>query len=353
MILKNDLQTFSIGYENERFFDETRYAKLVAKEIGSDHTIFNFNNKQLLNLLDECLDYMDEPFADSSALAVYALSKETKKHATVALSGDGADELFGGYNKHRAELMIRTGRHRFLKSLSPFLRIIPKSRNSFFGNKSRQLQRYSEISKLSEARRYWALATFASYRESQRLLTESSIRNIDAESVKLYKHNILKSMNSESNLNTFLDVDLKFVLPNDMLKKVDSMSMANSLEVRVPFLDHNLVNYVRTLPDSFKINTNHGKHILREIFHNKLPEKVLNRSKKGFEVPLRKWLRKDLNSRIRNDLLNTQQINSQGIFNAEEVNLLIKKLTSFNPGDSHARIWALFVFQRWWKKWME
>jgi asparagine synthase (glutamine-hydrolysing) len=145
-------------------------------------------------------------------------------------------------------------------------------------------------------------------------------------------------------------MDTKLVLPNDMLTKVDLMSMANSLEVRTPFLDYELVNFIFSLPDYFKINSSIRKRIVQDAFREMLPSKLYNRPKKGFEVPLLKWFRKEMKSLITEDLLSKSFIEEQNIFNYTEVAKLKKQLFSSNPGDVHARIWGLVVFQWWWKK---
>ena len=139
------------------------------------------------------------------------------------------------------------------------------------------------------------------------------------------------------------------LLTGDMLTKVDQMSMANSLEVRVPFLDHEVVNFAMSLPDEYKINNNIQKRILQDTFRDILPKELYNRPKKGFEVPLLKWLRTDLYGIIFDELLNEQNINQQNIFNFNQIERLKTKLMSNNPGDSPAKIWALVVFQYWWK----
>jgi asparagine synthase (glutamine-hydrolysing) len=140
------------------------------------------------------------------------------------------------------------------------------------------------------------------------------------------------------------------VLVNDMLTKVDLMSMANSLEVRVPFLDYSLVNYVFSLPDSFKVDGNLGKKILQDAFCDFLPVEIYHRPKHGFEVPLLKWFRNELFSLINDDLLSDDFILEQNIFNVTETKKIKVRLLSNNPGDVHAQIWGLIVFQYWWKK---
>jgi asparagine synthase (glutamine-hydrolysing) len=143
---------------------------------------------------------------------------------------------------------------------------------------------------------------------------------------------------------------MNLVLPNDMLTKVDLMSMANGLEVRVPFLDYEVVNFIFSLPGNFKINSKIRKRILQDTFKELLPPQLYNRPKKGFEVPLLKWFRNEMKSLIVDDLLSKKLIEEQGIFEYTEIGKLKKQLFSSNPGDIHARIWGLVVFQWWWKK---
>jgi asparagine synthase (glutamine-hydrolysing) len=146
---------------------------------------------------------------------------------------------------------------------------------------------------------------------------------------------------------------MKLVLANDMLTKVDLMSMANGLEVRVPYLDYTLVDFAFSLPERFKINRGIRKRILQDAFRDILPRSLYNRPKKGFEVPLLKWFRGEMKTLITDDLLSEEFITHQGVFEYTEINKLKKQLFSPNPGDIHARIWGLIVFQWWWKKYMK
>jgi asparagine synthase (glutamine-hydrolysing) len=154
-------------------------------------------------------------------------------------------------------------------------------------------------------------------------------------------------------MNDVLRVDTTFVLPNDMLTKVDLMSMANSLEVRVPFLDYRLVNYIFSLPSDYKINGSMRKRLLQDSFQNILPSELYNRPKKGFEVPLLHWFKKDLKSMICNDLLDQDYIKEQGVFSPEIVENLVKQVYSSNPQDSPARIWGLICFQNWFRRYFQ
>jgi asparagine synthase (glutamine-hydrolysing) len=349
---KANLYTFSIGFKDEKFFDETNYARLVAKHFKTEHTVFSLTNNDLYEHVNSILDYIDEPFADSSAINVYILSKETRKHATVALSGDGADELLAGYNKHAAFYRaIHPGlKESLVASFLPLWKSFPQSRNNFFSNKARQLQRFAEGMKLSSKERYWHWAGFASREQAYQLFSQNSKDNLNRHEFNQFKDELLKTIPDKESINDILLTDMNLVLPNDMLTKVDLMSMANALEVRTPFLDFELVNFAFTLPDEFKINPKIRKRIVQDTFREFLPAELYNRPKKGFEVPLLKWLRKEMKSLIEDDLLSEKFVTEQNIFDYPSIVELKKQLNSSNPGDVHARIWALIVFQWWWRK---
>lgn len=342
------LKTFSIGFKDEPMFDETAYANLVAKKIGSDHTVFSLTNDDLFANLHDVLDYMDEPFADSSALNVHILSRHTRKHVTVALSGDGADEMFGGYNKHAAELRILNGgmKGSLVGMLDPLWNVLPQSRNSRTGNKVRQLKKFSEGIRLGAKERYWRWASVGTENEAARLLAAGPANH---ETYQHRKSGLLKYI-SNGDINDILLTDMHMVLVNDMLMKVDLMSMANSLEVRTPFLDYTVVDFAFSLPASSKIDDSGRKKIVRDAFRKMLPDELYSRNKQGFEVPLLKWFGTGLKSMITEDLLSDELIRSQGIFNPAEVKKLLAQLYSNSPGDAVARVWGLIVFQYWWKK---
>jgi asparagine synthase (glutamine-hydrolysing) len=355
---KKNLHTFSVGFRDEKFFDETSYATLVAKHFHTEHTVFSLTNDDLYRHVNSILDYIDEPFADSSAINVYILSKETRKHATVALSGDGADELLAGYNKHAAfhRIINKGWKENAVVSLLPLWKALPKSRNGALSNKVRQLQRFAEGMKLSSKDRYWQWAGYADKDETYKLLNnkakaelyspDSGAGNTEFNS---RKEELLKHI-TRGTINEILLTDTQLVLPNDMLTKVDLMSMANGLEVRTPFLDYEVVNFIFSLPDEYKVNKSLRKRILQDAFRNMLPQELYNRPKKGFEVPLLKWFRNEMKSLIENDLLSKKFIEEQGVFNYTEIEKLKRQLFSNNPGDVHARIWGLIVFQWWWRK---
>lgn len=346
------LNTFSIGYKDNPFFDETSYANLVAGKYNTNHTVFSLTNNDFLEHLDNILNYIDEPFADSSAIPVYILSQHTRKHVTVALSGDGGDEVFAGYNKHLAEWKIR--QHGFMNGLvkagNPIWKILPKSRNNRLTNLFRQLNRFAEGAKLDVKERYWRWAGFLSQQEASRFLTAQASGKVDQEDYIKQKEFILRYLEEAKSLEDFLATDMELVLLSDMLVKTDRMSMANSLEVRCPFLSFPVVDFAFSLPTCYKIDGKMKKKIVQDTFRKYLPEELYNRPKRGFEIPLLEWFRKELRSRITGEWLHDDLIAEQGLFNVNEVRRLKEKLFSNDPGDAHATVWALIVFQNWWKK---
>jgi len=347
---KPDLHTFSIGFRDDPFFDETRYATTVAKKFNTEHTLFSLGHDDLYAHVHAILDGTDEPFADSSAIAVYVLSRETRKYATVALSGDGADELLAGYNKYAAfrRIIHRGWKEDDVGALHGLWKVLPQSRSNAAANTVRHLLRFSEGLNLSSRERYWRWAGYAGEDEISRLLLpEPAGRSAE---YHRRKDGYLASIPERETINDILQTDMRLVLPNDMLTKVDLMSMANALEVRTPFLDYELVNFVSGLPSDYKINQSGRKRILQDTFREILPAELYNRPKKGFEVPLLKWLRGEMKSLIVDDLLSAKFIHAQGLFAYPEIEKMKRQLFSHNPGDVHARIWGLVVFQWWWKK---
>lgn len=336
------LNTFSIGFKDNPYFDETEYAKIVADKIKSNHTVLSLTNDDLLDSFSDALNYLDEPFADSSSLNMYILSRYTKQSVTVALSGDGADELFSGYNKHKAlfeadqkglkNLVIRSGGGKVAK-------LLPKSRESKLGNLGRQLEKYSKGLNMSGKERYIEWASF---------MSEEHASQLTGEMFRVRKG--LEYLDDEvKNFNDYLIRDFKLVLEGDMLRKVDAMSMANSLEVRTPFLDVNLVDYVFSLPSDYKIDRNMRKKILREAFKHELPEQIFNRGKKGFEVPLKHWFGNELSIELDQLVFNKDMIKEQGFFDWGGVKEMRRLMNSENSGDSIYNIWAMLSFQIWYR----
>lgn len=344
-----DFKTFSIGFKDNKYFDETAYAKLVADKYKTDHHVFSLDNNDLLSEVSNAISFIDEPFADSSALPVYILSKRTRKHVTVALSGDGADEIFSGYNKHSGWLLSQQPdiKSKLIKTLSPIWSLLPKSRNTQLTDTFRKLDRFATTQNHNLQERYWFLASFISDTQIERLLT-SDYQN----SEQNYKQELLRNIKT-GDLNEALALDVQMVLQGDMLTKVDLMSMANGLEVRVPFLDPKVVALAFDMPAAYKAKGNQRKIILREAFRDLLPPELYHRPKHGFEVPLLNWFRKELKDDLERMIFNRERIEAQGIFDYNEITRIKKKLNSYNPGDIHILAWSLYVFQNWYDRYFK
>ena len=348
-----DLNTFSLGYKDDPYFDETRYANIVAQKLKTKHTVFSVTTDEMFENIFSVLDYLDEPFADSSAIAVFLLSQKTRQRVTVALSGDGGDELFAGYNKHKAEQQARqiSTINFLLRSGLPVLKMLPQSRHSKATNLFRQLERYSQGLQMAPDERYWSWCSLTGEKQALGLLKNNN--ESDYVVADQRKQLFLDMVKKDGDLNDILFADLNLVLPGDMLTKVDLMSMANSLEVRVPLLDYTVVDFAFSLPVEYKISGGVTKKILKDAFSDVLPPEIFNRPKHGFEVPLLRWMQTGLRSLIEDNLLKKEFVEEQNIFDYRQIELIKQKLFSANPGDAHATVWSLLVFQYWFKKYFQ
>ncbi|MFT5822181.1 MAG: asparagine synthase (glutamine-hydrolyzing) [Crocinitomix sp.] len=333
------LKTFSIGFDHP-YFDESNYAVEVSKYIGSDHVNIVLNESDFKSNFNSFLDTIDEPFADSSAFAVYLLSKRVKADVTVALSGDGADELFGGYRKHFADYKIRkmsSAKKGMVQLAAASLKPFRASRSDRFGELNRKVQKLKSGLSMDHKDRYFKWCQFIDPEERKQLLVA------DFENLA----NPFNELDWEV-LNAVLLADQQLVLPNDMLKKVDLMSMAHGLEVRTPFLDINVVDFANSLPVAFKINGNGGKQILKAAFADLLPVSVLNRSKKGFEIPIKEWLNDEIENILNGPFFTAEFIKNQGLFKHVYIMKLKEEWSKPNFGDKIYMVWSLIVFQYWW-----
>ncbi len=344
--LNKDLLTFSIGFPDEKHFDETEFAIEAANHLQTKHEVFNVHNKTLLENLDDIIGKMDEPFADSSAIAVYELCKQTKNKITVALSGDGADELFGGYHKHYAHTQSekKNTANFLLKNSGGITNIFKGSRNSKVGNKLRQINRYKTALKMNPVDRYIHWASVLPVEKRKELFNQVMISK-DVSSIMDYYFDSI----SEGKLNEILATDIKLVLANDMLVKTDLMSMACSLEVRPPFLDHRVVDFSMRVPQKMKINGKNKKFILKETFSHFFTPTLMNRAKKGFEVPLHTWFKTDLKQKV-NQSLDISNTTNKELFNSVFLQQLKKDTFSNSPGESSSTVWAMIVFHEWVRK---
>ncbi|MCB0771419.1 MAG: asparagine synthase (glutamine-hydrolyzing) [Flavobacteriales bacterium] len=340
------LHTFSIGYADDPFFDESRYAEEVAGHIGSEHHTFKLTREELAENYTKLLAAIDEPFADSSALPSYILCERTRKHVTVAVSGDGADEVFGGYRKHQAELRWRSPGPAELavRALAPLWKVLPRSRNGAWQDRFRQYDRFARLAASSAEERSLELAAFATKGMAHGLLAEHG----PTEDLLVREELFTRHLRKLPGMNGVLLTDVSSTLPNDMLHKVDLTSMAHALEVRTPFLDYRVVEFAFSLPSEVKMHKGSGKHILRETFRDLLPSTVMTRSKKGFEVPLFDLMRGPLSSLI-DELVRKDDVEAARL-DWQAVQQVLRELRSNSPGTSQATVHALLVYISWCRK---
>jgi asparagine synthase (glutamine-hydrolysing) len=348
------VKTFSIGYKDLPSFDETRYAREVATFNRTEHYEFKLGYKDILDAFPKVLDNLDEPFADSSAVPTYIVSRETKRHVTVALSGDGGDELFAGYRmylgeywaKHYARIpgVLRE------KVIAPFIQSLPDARDKPSLELIRRAKKFLRGMSLSFPERFCGWREIFPFSMRRKLLRRPPDRNFYLDLIRQAVEE-KKGLFPEDGINLMLYLDVKGLLPGDMLTKVDRMSMANSLEVRVPFLDYTLVQYVFGLKGSTKLGAWRGKHILLETFKDLLPPLLHNRPKWGFEMPIGVWLRKELKFLI-DEYLHKDRVERQGIFDPRIIRDMVSNHMSGRQ-DTSWQLWNLIVFEHWYEKYIE
>ena len=307
------INTFTVGFDDQQF-DETKAARETATYLGTSHHEVHLRENDLLDYIDQLFtSALDEPFGDSSALPSFFVSKAIKDYATVALSGDGADEIFGGYRKYQGELAAIRWQSlpkpvKYL--IRSIIRSLPDSRATRTTDLFRQLKRFIHGAELSDVDRHVAWMGFASYaHDIQKFLNQDSHKKISDLISNLHHPSFLDP------LSLTLYRDTQTVLISDMLVKVDRTSMFSGVEVRSPFLDHEVVEMAMSIPGDQKIAWGQGKKILRQAFGNELPKQIFQRSKKGFEIPLNKWLTGPLNGRMKKaisvDFLEYNQLNKR------------------------------------------
>jgi asparagine synthase (glutamine-hydrolysing) len=339
------LKTLSISFRG-RSFDESSYIREVASQYGTDHEQFDLNPEvNLQDAIQEFAHYADEPNADAGALPVWFLSKMSKTKVTVTLSGEGADELFGGYLTYRANLLSKKARglpcfalRLALAGLRPWP--VSDEKISF----EYKVKRFLEGSLMTPERAhvYWN-GTFsdAQKRDLVNGQLPGSLQHILGE--------LREASSGGDDVSPYLWFDQKYFLPDDILSKVDRMSMAHAVEVRPPFLDHRIVEFAATLPASFKIRGARQKFVLKKLMENKLPPSVLRRSKVGFDIPAHEWLRGPLRPLLLDTIRSVGPEHSQFFKQSGLEGVINRHLERRENMGYH--LWGLLVLFLWMKRW--
>jgi asparagine synthase (glutamine-hydrolysing) len=345
----NRIKTFSVGFEDPSY-DETSYAETVARHLHTDHTNIMVR-PDFEHVVHELADHFDEPFADSSAIPTYYLAELTRKHVTVALSGDGGDELFAGYLTYQADKLARMYTRvpgLLSRRAIPWLvhRLPVSDSKVNFGFKAR---RFVDQALLEPGQRHFAWKAFFSENLKESLLQKPLLDclrgNLDGYSP--YKYYFDEASHFEE-ITRFQYADTMVYLIDNNLAKVDRISMAHSLEVRVPLLDTDIVEFAFSLPDQLKMPGMKLKHFLKESTKDMLPEEIVNRPKKGFNVPMPRWLKEGLKPLVQH-YLSSEMIGKQGYFDPQTVQHLVNAHMN-GKADYSRNIWALLMFGVWVEK---
>lgn len=328
------VKTFSIGFD-EPGYNEAEYASQVANYLGTDHTELYVSSSDALELVPSLPETYCEPFADSSQLPTFLVSRMARQHVTVALSGDGGDELFGGYNYYQFAPPI----WKKLNSLPLYLRICAAKVLSGFPL-PRKISKLVTLFPVADQRVFYDL--LVSHWERPELVLASEGSSFES-SISKYRSASVHKKESFEELMMFFDAQR--YMPDDILVKVDRAAMANSLETRVPLLDHRIVELAWQLPLNMKIRNGCGKWILRQVLYQYVQKDLMERSKKGFSVPLGFWLRGPLREWA-DALLNRQRLDSEGYFNADVVRHYWSQHLK-GKTDYSLRLWSILMFQSW------
>ncbi|MBI3305368.1 asparagine synthase (glutamine-hydrolyzing) [Candidatus Parcubacteria bacterium] len=345
-------KTFSIGF-GDPSFDESSEARRVAKALGTEHHEKQFGVRELLDTLPQVAELLDEPFADPSILPTYLLSKFARERVTVALGGDGGDELFLGYPTFQAHTIaawyLRLPKVVREYLIEPIIRLLPVSdRNISLDFK---LKRFIRAVGQGTVQRDALWLGALSDAEKQTLLTPDFRAAARPEITYEQTRQYLDDVRDCKPLEQLAYVYLRTYLMDDILVKVDRASMMASLEVRAPFLDYTVVDFVNSLPVQQKLKGFQTKYLLKRLMRDKLPDGVADRPKKGFGIPVAKWLRQELRPLVR-ELLSPEALKQQGIFEPAEVSRLIDEHNR-RAHDHRKALWTLLMFQLWWREWLE
>lgn len=337
------IDTFSIGFD-KKAFDESDKSRLVSKLINSNHHEFKVSEKDLTANIDEIILNFDEPFADSSALATYLLSLKTRKFVKVALTGDGGDEVFGGYNKYYMGKLNEWYTSIIPQKLhSSSLHLVSKLLNTNEDSRGKRFKINRLLNSINYNNDFYYNIISLGFNETEiKSLLLSHFYS--ANSLVYFKNKLKTNINS---IAQFRSIDRQLSLEGDMLVKVDRTSMLASLECRAPFLNIDLWDFTNQLPDSYLIKGWDKKHILKEAFKDYFPKDFLNKSKRGFNVPVGDWLR----SNLRFELLSYIEksfIVKQNIFHFDNISDLVTKHLD-GKVDNTFKVWTFYCFQKWYK----
>jgi asparagine synthase (glutamine-hydrolysing) len=343
------IKTFTVGFKSEDFDDERPYARMAAERFGAEHNEITLSPEEFSSFLPSYVRHMEEPVCEAPAIALYYVSKLARKSVTVLLSGEGGDEAFGGYNTYRNILMLERA-----KSMAgPLKGILPQcinaaSRINGFG----RLQKYASLIKPRLPDYYYSFTSspFSFFNQNRdRLYSDEFLAGVSVKKSTEIIRRLFHAVEGRPCLDQMLYVDTKTWLPDDLLIKADKITMANSLELRVPLLDHLVLEFAAGLPPNFKVQGMETKRVLKKAFSRSIPEAILKRRKTGFPVPLRKWLQNDLRD-YAHDILLSQRATQRGFFRKGQMEAA---LADAENGQLSKELFALLTLELWHREFVD
>jgi asparagine synthase (glutamine-hydrolysing) len=345
------VKTFSIGFEEDSF-DESKYARLVAKHLNTEHYEDRLSAERAGDLISEIGTWLDEPLSDGSLIPTYLLARFVRKNVTVALGGDGGDELFAGYPMYYAHKVAAYYKAipKFVRAgvIEPVVNALPVStKNMSFDYKAKRFVRASKFD--SVIRHHSWFGSFA-IDQHEKLLTPDVLNATNGD---IYRgaRELLNHTDAKNEIEQMQYLDINFYMAEDILTKVDRAAMAVSLETRAPFLDPRIGQFAASIPVEYKLKGSKGKYILKEAVKDLIPQTILNRPKKGFGIPIAEWLKGRLNPLL-HDMLAPARLKEQNLFDSDYVQQLIKEHET-GAASHHKELWTLLVFQLWWENFLK
>ena len=347
----NPVKTFSIGFE-EQDFSELKYARKVAEYVGAEYNEFVVK-PDAFEVLPKLVEHYGEPYADSSAIPTYYVSKETSNFVTVALNGDGGDESFAGYERYAA-MKIAQLYNRFPKLARKLLvetpiNLMPIS--EIKRSRFRDAKRFLQAANLPKTERYFRWTTAFDHQTKIEICTEKFLQSVSNESSESILEEWFQKSNGAGILDATLLTDQMTYLPNDLLVKVDIASMANSLEARSPLLDHEVIEFAASLPASIKMKGFQTKSLLKKVAARLVPKEVIYRRKMGFGMPLNHWLRGEMKDFLREILLSEKSL-KRGIIKPEMLKRYVEEHISAQSDHVH-QLWTLLMLELWFQKFID
>ncbi|HJR05835.1 MAG TPA: asparagine synthase (glutamine-hydrolyzing) [Pyrinomonadaceae bacterium] len=350
-VSSSPVKTFSIGFE-EQDFSELHHARRVAEHVGAEHHEF-IVRPDAMEVLPTLVEHYGEPYADSSAIPTYYVSRETRRHVTVALNGDGGDECFAGYERYAA--MKLAGKYRSVPGL--LREGLIKNAVAFYPtsetrrSRARDLKRFLDAASLPTVERYmrWISVLDASAKDD--LYTEDFRREMAGHKASDFIAPWFAHANGAGLVDASLLADTMTYLPNDLLVKVDIASMAVSLEARSPFLDHHVIEFAASLPENLKLRGLTTKYLLKRVLAKLLPAENLQRRKMGFGVPIGHWLRGEMQKFLRETLLSEKAL-ARGFFRPEAVTRMVELHTRGERDYAH-QLWTLLMLELWFQRFID